>query len=84
MAVLKPIRILCADLSLRCPGFAVLIWDGKAIHVDSLSHLNTRGKDRTHGELLANIHAHLGKLSEAVDIFVREKGFSRFSHETQA
>lgn len=84
MAALNPIRILCADLSLRCPGFAVLIWDGKAIHVDSLSHLNTRGKDMTHGELLANIHAHLAKLSEDADVFVREKGFSRFSHETQA
>lgn len=34
----KEIRILCADLSLRCPGFAVLIWDGKAIRIDSLSH----------------------------------------------
>ena len=77
-------RILSADLSLRCPGFAVLIWDGKAIHVDSLSHLNTRSKDMTHGELLANIYAHLAKLSEDADIFVREKGFSRFSHETQA
>ena len=80
----KEIRILCADLSLRCPGFAVLIWDGKAIHVDSLSHLNTRGKNMTHGELLANIHAHLTRLSEESDIFVREKGFSRFAHETQA
>ncbi|MBQ2957913.1 MAG: hypothetical protein IJE08_15825 [Clostridia bacterium] len=80
----KEIRILCADLSLRCPGFAVLIWDGKAIHVDSLSHLNTRGKDMTHGELLVNINTHLAQLSEESDIFVREKGFSRFAHETQA
>ena len=84
MAAHNPIRILCADLSLRCPGFAVLIWDGKAIHVDSLSHLNTRGKDMTHCELLVNINTHLAQLSEESDIFVREKGFSRFAHETQA
>lgn len=84
MAVHKPIRILCADLSLRCPGFAVLIWDGKAICVESLSHLNTRGKNMTHGELLSSIHLHMTKLSENADIFVREKGFSRFAHETQA
>ena len=84
MAAHDPIRILCADLSLRCPGFAVLIWDGKAIRIESLSHLNTRGKDISHGELLANIHAHMEKLSQKADLFVREKGFSRFAHETQA
>ena len=84
MATPNEIRILCADLSLRCPGFAVLTWDGKAIRVDSLSHLNSRGKDMYHGELLSDIHAHLTHLSEKADIFVREKGFSRFARETQA
>ena len=38
MAAPKEIRLLCADLSLRCPGFAILTWDGKAIRIDSLSH----------------------------------------------
>ena len=37
-----------------------------------------------HGELLSGIHAHLTQLSENADVFVREKGFSRFAHETQA
>lgn len=37
-----------------------------------------------HGELLSGIHAHLTQLSESADVFVREKGFSRFARETQA
>lgn len=37
-----------------------------------------------HGELLSGLHSHLVQLSESADVFVREKGFSRFARETQA
>ena len=49
-----------------------------------MCHLNTRNSKASHGEILAAIYDLLCKLSMDIDIFVREKGFSRFPHETQA
>ena len=49
-------RILCADLSLRCPGFAILRYeDGKAA-VEKLCHLDSRGSKAGHGEILSAIY----------------------------
>ena len=78
------LRILCADLSLRCPGFAVLRYENGKITVERLCHLNHRGQDCCHGEILAAIYDLIAELSADVAVFVREKGFSRFLHETQA
>lgn len=49
-----------------------------------MCHLNTRNSKASHGEILAAIYDLLCKLSVGIDVFVREKGFSRFPHETQA
>ena len=78
------LRILCADLSLRCPGFAILRYENGKITVERLCHLNHRGQDCCHGEILAAIYDLIMELSADVAVFVREKGFSRFPHETQA
>ena len=51
----EPMRILCADLSLRCPGFAILRYiDGKA-SIEKLCHLDSRSKKAGHGEILRAI-----------------------------
>lgn len=52
----ESLRILAADLSLRCPGFAILRWrDGKA-SVERLCHLDQRNSRASHGELLSAIY----------------------------
>ena len=78
------LRILCADLSLRCPGFSILRYENGKITVERLCHLNYRGQECCHGEILASIYNLITELSADVAVFVREKGFSRFPHETQA
>ncbi len=79
-----PLRLLCADLSLRCPGFAVLRFEAGKVHIERLCHLNSRGTKKGHGEILTDIYTLLSELSADAMVFVREKGFSRFPHETQA
>ena len=57
MASPDPLRILCADLSLRCPGFAILKYgDGKTA-VERLCHLDNRTAKASHGEILSAIYA---------------------------
>ncbi len=80
----KTLRILCADQSQRCPGFACLRYENGRVIVESLCHLNNQGKKKSHGQMLHEIHELLEKLSVGIDVFVREKGFSRFPNETQA
>ncbi len=43
-----------------------------------------RNSKAGHGEILAAIYVLLRELSMDINVFVREKGFSRFPHETQA
>ena len=52
--------------------------------MERLCHLENRSPKVTHGELLSGIYDLLTELSGNVDIFVRERAFSRFPHETQA
>lgn len=59
-------------------------YDAGKVHVERLCHLNSRGSKKCHGEILTDIYTLLSELSADVMVFVREKGFSRFSHETQA
>ena len=52
--------------------------------VEKLCHLNNRGEKKSHGQILAEIYDQITELTVDVAVFVREKGFSRFPHETQA
>ena len=55
MAMPERLRILAADLSLRCPGFAVLQYEGGKISIERLCHLDNRRSRASHGEILAAI-----------------------------
>ena len=77
-------RILAADLSQRCPGFAILRSESGKLTVERLCHLNNRGEKKCHGQILAEIYALITELAVDVAVLVREKGFSRVPHETQA
>ena len=57
MAMPERLRILAADLSLRCPGFAVLQYEGGKISIERLCHLDNRRSRASHGEILAAICA---------------------------
>lgn len=50
----------------------------------STSHVDNRKQSYTHGEMLHRIQHHMQPLMEQADVLVREKGFTRFSQETQA
>lgn len=78
------IRIFSADLSLRCPGFALIHSEAGRTRVEGLWHIEDRSSASSHGKLLSGIYELLCSITEDVDIFVREKSFSRFAKETQA
>ena len=52
--------------------------------MERLCHLNNRGAKKFHGQILAEIYDLITELAVDVAVFVREKGFSRYTHETQA
>ena len=54
------------------------------VTVERLCHLNNRGKKKCHGQILAEVYDQITELTVDIAVFVREKGFSRFPHETQA
>lgn len=76
-------RILAADLSLRCPGFALIDFDNGRASIVKLCHLDSHGRKCCHGEILSEIADILRELIPTADVFVREKGFFRFPQETQ-
>lgn len=84
MAMPDRLRIQCADLSLRCPGFAIIKLEASKATVEALWHLENRSSNASHGKLLNGIYEFLYTISDGIDVFVREKAFSRFSRETQA
>lgn len=51
-----PLRILAADLSLRCPGFAVLTYAEGIVTIEKRCHLNSRKTKAGHGETLTAIY----------------------------
>ena len=55
MATPDRLRILAADLSLRCPGFAVLQYEGGKVSIERLCHLDNRRSRASYGEILAAI-----------------------------
>ena len=54
------------------------------MNVERLCHLNNRGEKKWHGQILSEIYDLITELAVDIVVFVREKGFSRFPHETQA
>ena len=52
--------------------------------MERLCHLNNRGEKKCYGQILAERYDLITELAVDVAVFVREKGFSRFPHETQA
>lgn len=52
--------------------------------VERLCHLNNRSEKKCHGQILSEIYDLITELAVDVAVSVREKGFSRFPHETQA
>ena len=59
-------------------------YESGKVTVERLCHLNNRGEKKCHGQILAEIYGMITELAVDVAVFVREKGFSRFPHETQA
>ena len=59
-------------------------YESGKVTVERLCHLNNRGEKKRHGQILAEIYDLITELAVDVAVFVREKGFSRFPHETQA
>lgn len=53
------------------------------MRVEELHHLNNKSSKEPHGAILSAILSFLEGLVADVDIFVRERAFSRFPHETQ-
>lgn len=51
--------------------------------IERLCHLQSKA-GTSHGATLNAIHRLLSELSQGIDVFVRERAFSRFPHETQA
>lgn len=84
MATPDRLRILAADLSLCCPGFAVLQYEDGKVSIERLCHLDNRRSKAAYGEILCAIYDLIAELSSGIDVFVRERAFSRFPHETQA
>jgi len=53
------------------------------VSVEYVGHLDSHGSKEPHGKLLHDIYSLLTKLSHSIDVFVRERAFSRFHLETQ-
>lgn len=76
------------DLSLNCPAFTVVeIVEGQAVikevlHVDNKKHTRWTQAEKLHatGQALRS----LMNRHQNIDVFVRERGFSRFAQTTQA
>lgn len=53
------------------------------VSIEYVGHLDSRSSKEPHGKLLCDIHSLLTQLSHGIDVFVRERAFSRFHLETQ-
>ena len=78
---------VCADLSMRRPGFALLHYDAKTQKVEVLkkSKVDNKHLKKPHGQMLGEIAKELKTYLKSSDdlILVREKGFFKFAAETQ-
>lgn len=62
----------------------MLHYEKGKVEIERLLHLDRHSSKASHGELLGEIYDVLMELSKGIDVFVRERAFSRFPHETQA
>jgi 3-methyladenine DNA glycosylase AlkC len=81
-------RLVCADLSLRCPGFSKLEYNAatKSATIIRKSCVNNIGDTKKpHGQLLYEIGQEFISYLEDTTFFlcVRERGVSKFAAETQ-
>lgn len=78
---------LCADQSMRRPGFALLHYDGltRRVSVVKVSNVDNKFQKKKHGQMLSEIaREQRGYLaSDNQLVLVREKGFFKFAAETQ-
>ena len=80
--------ILGCDLSMRCPGFALVYYNADTRSVEIVKKsivFNGKAKVKTHGRILGEISRELSKYLNIVDVkvVVRERAFSRFNNEVQ-
>ena len=80
-------NIICADQSMRRPGFAQLHYDAasRKVSVVRQSHVNNKFAKKPHGQMLSEIaHEFRTYLQAEPDaILVRERGFFKFAAETE-
>ena len=80
--------LICADLSMHRPGFALLDYDEekRTVQLRKISVVNNKNKHKPHGQIQNEIVEELCSYlkSKPNAILVRERGFSRFAAETQA
>lgn len=76
--------ILAADLSLYRPAWAVIrrFKDGSIQLVGKVLVDNSKNTKKIKGQILSEIEEHLS--DHTVDVYVRERGLSRFNAEVQA
>lgn len=81
--------VLGADLSLRCPAFMTIKFNKETQEILVVEKMVVNNKNyprKKRGEILCEIATEIVRFAYNNEIlaFVREKGFSRFSTETQA
>ena len=79
--------LICADQSMRCPGFAQIHYSAKErkAAVVRMSYVDNHYSKKPHGQMLSEIaHEFRTYLKEKPDaILIRERGFFRFAAETE-
>lgn len=75
--------MICADQSMRCPGFAQLHYDGtlRKASVVRMSYVDNKNKKKPHGQILSEIAKELrGYLDAYPDaVLIREKALAMVS-----
>ena len=83
----KNLNIICADQSMRRPGFAQQHYNStqRTVTVIRMSHVNNKFAKKPHGQMLSEIaHEFRTYLQAEPDaILVRERGFFKFAAETE-
>ena len=79
-------NIVACDLSLRCPGFALIHYDSSTRQASVLrkSCVKNRAPNRKcHGQILCEIKNEFAKYTSAPDVkvFIRERAFARYNYE---
>lgn len=83
-------KLVSCDLSMRCPGFALLQYhsDTRSVSLikkDVVDNSGSRNSKKPHGKILNEIGSKLSEFLAGNDISVavRERAFARFNAETQ-